>query len=103
MLTAKNKIEEWTNHPNPQDKFTISIVQAEESKSLRCCAFFVAGVRQVLWWSCLCSLPPLGNQVQIFFRIGKMHVFFADPEPLIPIPDRLMADLTDPLDHAPFP
>ena len=30
-----------------------------------------------------------------------MHVFFADPKPLVLIPDRLMADLADPLDHAP--
>jgi hypothetical protein len=35
MLTSKNKVEEWPYHPNPQDKFTISIVQVEESKVLR--------------------------------------------------------------------
>jgi len=35
MLTAKNKVEEWPYHPNPQDKFTISIVHAEESKVVR--------------------------------------------------------------------
>ena len=35
MLTAENKVEEWPYHPNPQDKFTISIVQAAESKALR--------------------------------------------------------------------
>ena len=32
MLTAKNKVEEWPYHPNPQDKSTTVIVQAEESK-----------------------------------------------------------------------
>src|SRR6266481_9506365 len=31
MLTAKNKVEERPYHPNPQDKFTISIVHQEES------------------------------------------------------------------------
>jgi hypothetical protein len=30
-----------------------------------------------------------------------MHVFLANPEPLVLIPDRLTADLTDPLDHGP--
>jgi hypothetical protein len=42
MLTAKNKVEEWSYHPNPQDKFTISIVQAEKSKVVA--AFFVASI-----------------------------------------------------------
>jgi hypothetical protein len=32
MLTAKNKVKEWPYHPNPQDKSTTVIVQAEESK-----------------------------------------------------------------------
>lgn len=46
-------------------------------------------------------MPPRGNQFQISFRTGTVHVFFADPEPLVLIPDRLMADLADALDHAP--
>ena len=99
MPTSKNKVEEWTYHPNPQNKFTISIVQAK--LSLGCCAFFVASVRHMLWWSCLCLLPLQGNQFQIFFRAGKMHVFFANPKPLVLIPDRFTADLADPLGHAP--
>ena len=39
MLTAKNKVEQWPYHPNPQDKSTILIVQAEESKNLSCLRF----------------------------------------------------------------
>jgi hypothetical protein len=34
MLTAENKAEERRDHPDPKNKFTISIVQAKESKLL---------------------------------------------------------------------
>jgi hypothetical protein len=45
MLASKNKVEEWPYHPNPQDNFTISIVQAEES--LMCCGFSVLPALQI--------------------------------------------------------
>jgi hypothetical protein len=57
MLTAKNKVEEWPYHPNPQDKFTISIVQAAESKALR---YFCR--RCLAWWE-LCLLIASGKPV----------------------------------------
>src|SRR5215813_4583728 len=78
MLTAKNKVEEWPYHPNPQYKFTISIVQAEESK--------------VLWLFCHRGLAFVelallaaasGKTGSNIFRTGRMHVFFANPKPLV--------------------
>jgi hypothetical protein len=62
MLTAKNKVEEWPYHPNPQEKVTISIVQAEESKVLRLfCRRCLALVE-------LCLLAASGKPVSNIFQ-----------------------------------
>lgn len=45
-------------------------------------------------------LPTLQNPSQIFLGTRKMHVFFANPEPLFLVGDCLETHRTDPIHHA---
>ena len=60
MLTAKNKVEEWPYHPNPQDKFTITSFRQKRLKALR---FF-----------CRWRPPPASVQVSLLAAASRESV-----------------------------
>ena len=50
----------------------------------------LAGVRHMLWRSCLWLLPPLRNPSQVSLVARKMNVVFSKTEPPLLVGDRLM-------------
>ena len=73
-------------------------------KSQRVVAFLLprACFGKLFWQNRLAwLLPPVGDNFQIFFRAGKMHIFFPNPEPPFLVADWLMTDFADPVAYDP--